>query len=191
MIRSATFNRPGTRNPVRSSSGGHEIASFAETPLFEPNARLLVSANEKLAAVVLLPAIRPGDGPLPVLLDPYGGRTHCASPSQNAYLTSQWFADQGFAVLVTNGRGTGARQRMERAVHGDLAGPALDDQIDALEPWPQSRPRLRGRDPGMVFGGYLAALAVLRRPDCSMRRSPARRSPSGGSTTPTTPSVAR
>jgi dipeptidyl-peptidase-4 len=84
-------------------------------------------------------------------------------------LTSQWFADQGFIVVVTDGRGTPGRgPEWERAVWGDLAGPVLDDQVDALL-------ALAGRDErldltrvgirGWSFGGYLAALAVLRRPD--------------------------
>ena len=47
------------------------------------------------------------DGPLPVLMDPYGGpHGQCVVAAHNAYLTSQWFADQGFAVVVADGRGT-------------------------------------------------------------------------------------
>ena len=47
---------------------------------------------------------------LPVLLDPYGG-PHALRvvQSSNAFLTSQWFTDQGFAVVVTDGRGTPGR----------------------------------------------------------------------------------
>ena len=49
------------------------------------------------------------------------------------YLTSQWFADQGFAVVVVDGRGTPGRgPEWERAVWGDLAAPVLEDQVDAL-----------------------------------------------------------
>ena len=84
-------------------------------------------------------------------------------------MTSQWFADQGFAVLVADGRGTPGRGPVwERAVAGDLAGPVLDDQVEALLALAETDDRL---DLGQVairgwsFGGYLAALAVLRRPD--------------------------
>lgn len=82
---------------------------------------------------------------------------------------SQWFADQGFAVLVTDGRGTPGRgPEFEREVRGDLAAPVLDDQIDALHAMAELDTRLdldRVAIRGWSFGGYLAALAVLRRPD--------------------------
>ena len=86
-----------------------------------------------------------------------------------AYYTSQWFADQGFAVVVADGRGTPGRgSDWERAVYRDLAGPVLDDQIDALHAAAEQHPELdlsRVAIRGWSFGGYLAALAVLRRPD--------------------------
>ena len=107
---------------------------------------------------------------LPVLLDPYGG-PHAARVvrAHNAHLTSQWFADQGFAVVVADGRGTPGRgTEWERAVHHDLATPVLDDQITALHHAAEEHGVLdldRVAIRGWSFGGYLAALAVLRRPD--------------------------
>jgi dipeptidyl-peptidase-4 len=53
-------------------------------------------------------------------------------------------------------------------VAGDLAGPALEDQVEALR---EAAARHQDLDTGRVairgwsFGGFLAALAVLRRPD--------------------------
>ena len=110
------------------------------------------------------------DGPLPVLLDPYGGpHAQRVQRVEALFHTSQWFADQGFAVLVVDGRGTPGRgPAFERAVRGDLAGPVLDDQIEALGAAADRYPRLdlaRVAIRGWSFGGYLAALAVLRRPD--------------------------
>jgi dipeptidyl-peptidase-4 len=109
-------------------------------------------------------------GPLPVLLDPYGGPGHQrVLRSRLAFAEPQWWADQGFAVVVADGRGTGGRGRSwDRDVHLDLAGPALDDQVDALRAAADAHPRLdlgRVAIRGWSFGGYLAALAVLRRPD--------------------------
>ena len=74
------------------------------------------------------------DDRLPVLLDPYGGpHAQRVVQARSAYLTSQWFADQGFAVVVIDGRGTPGRgSAWERGIHGDLAGPVLEDQIDGL-----------------------------------------------------------
>ena len=88
--------------------------------------------------------------------------------ARNGYTTSQWFADQGFAVVVADGRGTPGRgSEWERAVHLDLAGPVLEDQVEALQAAAEQHPldldRVAIR--GWSFGGYLAALAVLRRPD--------------------------
>jgi dipeptidyl-peptidase-4 len=106
---------------------------------------------------------------LPVLLDPYGG-PHALRVvrSRNTFLQSQWFADQGFAVVVCDGRGTPGRgSEWERAVHLDLATAVLDDQVTALRAAAEEHPldldRVAIR--GWSFGGYLAALAVLRRPD--------------------------
>jgi dipeptidyl-peptidase-4 len=118
---------------------------------------------------VLLPTDHDGSS-LPVLLDPYGG-PHGGRVVQahNAHLTSQWFADQGFAVVVVDGRGTPGRgAAWERAVHLDLATPVLEDQVDALRAAAEVHPELdlnRVAIRGWSFGGYLAALAVLRRPD--------------------------
>jgi len=71
--------------------------------------------------------------------------------------------------VIADGRGTPARgPGWERAVAGDLAGPVLEDQVDALA---AAADRFGDLDTGRVairgwsFGGYLAALAVLRRPD--------------------------
>ncbi|MGA0802268.1 MAG: S9 family peptidase, partial [Ilumatobacteraceae bacterium] len=107
---------------------------------------------------------------LPVLMDPYGGpHAQRVVDSYAAHCTSQWFADQGFAVLVADGRGTPALgTSWERAVHLDLATAVLDDQVDALHAAADENPDLdltRVGIRGWSFGGYLAALAVLRRPD--------------------------
>jgi dipeptidyl-peptidase 4 len=148
-----------------------QIESRAETPAISLNVRLAALGDRKLRSAVVLPrGHAPGSAPLPVLLDPYGGPGHqkvLASAGQ--YLESQWFADQGFAVLVVDGRGTPGRgPEWARAIRGDVPTPVLEDQVDALHTaaaeWPDldlSRVAIRG----WSFGGYLAALAVLRRPD--------------------------
>ena len=105
-----------------------------------------------------------------MLLDPYGGpHAQRVTSAYNAYLSSQWFADQGFAVIIADGRGTPGRgPEWERAIHRDLANPPLDDQIDALHACAERSPILdldRVAIRGWSFGGYLAALAVLQRPD--------------------------
>jgi dipeptidyl-peptidase-4 len=166
VVRRATLDAPGARVEVLD---GPEVTSYAATPLVRPDVRLLVTPERRLATAVLLPADHDGS-PLPVLLDPYGGphALRCLR-SSDVFATSQWFADQGFAVVVADGRGTPGRgSAFERAVHRDLATPALEDQIEALH---HAATEVEGLDldrvaiRGWSFGGYLAALAVLRRPD--------------------------
>jgi dipeptidyl-peptidase-4 len=105
-----------------------------------------------------------------VLCDPYGGpAAQRVLSSRNIYLTSQWFADQGFAVLIADGRGTPGRgPDWDRLIHYDEATPNLEDQVEALQAAATAHPDLdlsRVGIRGWSHGGYLAALAVLRRPD--------------------------
>jgi dipeptidyl-peptidase 4 len=105
-----------------------------------------------------------------VLMDPYGGPHHgLVHPAARGFLESQWWADQGFAVIVADGRGTPGTPSWERTVRLDLTNPPLEDQVAALHAVDAARPSLLDLDRvairGWSFGGYLAALAVLRRPD--------------------------
>jgi dipeptidyl-peptidase-4 len=149
-----------------------ELASLAERPaLPTPRPVLSGAGTREIRTAVLFPSWhQPGQRKLPVLLDPYAGpHMQRVVQARGAYLTSQWFAEQGFAVVVADGRGTPGRgPEWERAVAGDLAGPVLEDQVDALR---DAADRFADLDASRVairgwsFGGYLAALAVLRRPD--------------------------
>ena len=149
-----------------------EIPTLTERPaLPAPGPVLLRAGAREIRTAVLFPSWhQPGQGPLPVLLDPYGGpHAQRVLKARSTYLTPQWFAEQGFAVVIADGRGTPGRgPQWERAVAGDLAGPVLDDQVEALQ---DAAGRFADLDTGRVairgwsFGGYLAALAVLRRPD--------------------------
>ena len=165
VLRSTSLDRNTARTYV---VGGTTLASFVEELLIDPNVSLHRYGDRGLATAVLLP--RDHDGtPLPVLVDPYGGpHVQQVLASRGRFALSQWFADQGFAVVVTDGRGTPGRgSDWERAVHLDLASAVLDDQVDALHAAAEEHPldldRVAIR--GWSFGGYLAALAVMRRPD--------------------------
>ncbi|MEO5901009.1 MAG: prolyl oligopeptidase family serine peptidase [Ilumatobacteraceae bacterium] len=165
VLRSSVLATPGARTTVLD---GPLVVGHAEWPLVAPNVSLHRYGARELATAVLLPHDHDGS-PLPVLLDPYGGphaqRVLCA---HNAYLSSQWFADQGFAVVIIDGRGTPGRgPEWEREVHLDLATAVLDDQVEALHLAAAEHPLDLGRVAirGWSFGGYLAALAVMRRPD--------------------------
>lgn len=148
----------------------HALEVVAQRPRVEARPRLLRVGERELSAALLLPSDDDGRRRLPVLLDPYGGpHAQRVLAANQAFLTSQWLADQGFAVLVVDGRGSPGRGPVwERAIHHDLATPVLDDQLDALAAVAAEEPRLdldRVAIRGWSFGGYLAALAVLRRPE--------------------------
>ena len=198
---SRSMDRPGRRCTMRSARReGPDllIQSHAAEPGLELNVEILELGPRRLTSALVMPAgpAGTGDGPLPVLLDPYGGpHAQRVQRAEALFHTSQWFADQGFAVLVVDGRATPGRgPDFERAVRGDLAGPVLEDQIDALHGrWGRHRAAPRpgpGRHQGLVLrrlpGRARPSCAV---PTCSRPRSRARRSLTGGSTTPTTPSV--
>jgi dipeptidyl-peptidase-4 len=170
VLVSSVPDRAGVQ--VQVLSGGKQaamVASYAEHPGLSPRVKLTQGGARRIPCAVLMPTDYSGDASLPVLLDPYGGpHGQRVVAAHNPHLTSQWFADQGFAVIVADGRGTPGRSpAWEKAVKDDLAAVVLQDQVDALHalagdfPLDLSRVAIRG----WSFGGYLAALAVLRRPD--------------------------
>ncbi|MFJ6063430.1 prolyl oligopeptidase family serine peptidase [Streptomyces tendae] len=170
VLVSATLDRPGARVRVlRDGKPAATIASYAEDPGLSPRVTLTQGGARRVPCAVLMPSDYHGDTPLPVLLDPYGGpHGQRVVAAHNAHLTSQWFADQGFAVVVADGRGTPGRSpAWEKAVKDDVAAVVLQDQVDTLHalaadfPLDLNRVAIRG----WSFGGYLAALAALRRPD--------------------------
>ncbi|MFC9962155.1 prolyl oligopeptidase family serine peptidase [Streptomyces nigra] len=145
------------------------VRSYAEDPGVTPRLTLTEGGARRIPCAVLMPRDYAGDTPLPVLLDPYGGpHGQRVVAAHNPHLTSQWFADQGFAVIVADGRGTPGRSpAWEKAVKDDIAAVVVQDQVDALQSLAERFPLDLGRVAirGWSFGGYLAGLAVLRRPD--------------------------
>ncbi|MEV1250122.1 DPP IV N-terminal domain-containing protein [Nonomuraea sp. NPDC050022] len=157
---------------VRRDGMAIPIPSLAERPGLDLRVSLGRSGRRDLSTAVVLPSWHEqGSRKLPVLMDPYGGpHAQRVLNRRGGYLESQWFAEQGFAVIVADGRGTPGRgPAFERAVLNDLATPPLEDQIDALqgvaEQYPDDLDLTKVAIRGWSFGGFLAALAVLRRPD--------------------------
>ncbi|MET9642590.1 alpha/beta fold hydrolase [Streptomyces syringium] len=171
VLVSASLGRAGAEARVlRDGKQIAVVASYAQQPVLTAHVTLTEAGERRVPCAVLLPTgYTEGDGPLPVLMDPYGGpHGQRVVAAHNAHLTSQWFADQGFAVIVADGRGTPHRSpAWEKSIRDDFAGATLEDQVEAVR-------ALAGRYPldltrvgirGWSYGGYLAALAVLRRPD--------------------------
>ncbi len=95
--------------------------------------------------------------------------TRSVSRAASGYLMPQWLADHGFIVVSVDGRGTPRRGRSwERAIRGDLIGPALADHVAALHVLCAEHPEMdceRLGVTGWSFGGYYSVLAVERAPD--------------------------
>ena len=166
------LGEPGVRASVLGRGGTEPVVleSRADRPLIEPSVRLLSVGPDGLRTGVVLPRGHEPGTPLPVLLCPYGGPgAQMVLADHHAWLEAQWRADQGFAVVVADGRGSPGRgRRWDRRIYQDFADGVLEDQVTALRGVAAEVPDLdlsRVGITGWSFGGYLAALAVLRRPD--------------------------
>jgi dipeptidyl-peptidase-4 len=138
--------------------------------LYHPQPVLERVTDRRLPAAVLYPAGFVGGSKIPVLVTLGDGTGHqqvVMDPA--AWQERQWWADAGFAVVSVDSRGTpGVAPSFEKVVHRRLGDVALTDQVDALH-------ALLGKHPdldltsvavrGTGLGGWLAAMAVLRRPD--------------------------
>jgi dipeptidyl-peptidase-4 len=167
---SATVERPRTTATVlRGGDAVGTIENVAEKSVVRAEPRFLRLGEREHSSALFLPGGRDPDGPLPVLIDPYGGPQGArVLRAGGAHLTSQWFADHGFAVLVVDGRGVDGRgPAWDREVYRDFSV-TLDDQVEALHAAAERFEFLdleRVGIRGWSFGGLLAALALLRRPD--------------------------
>jgi dipeptidyl-peptidase-4 len=148
-----------------------ELPSVAVKEPFEPRLELLEVGKDKVfqAAVIRPRNFEPGKK-YPVIVDVYGGPHHLqVQASRNRWLLDQWYADQGFIVVALDGRGTPGRGRdWERAIYKKFGSVPLDDQVAGLQALAERYPAIdlgRVGIDGWSFGGYMAALAVMRRPD--------------------------
>ncbi len=169
VMRESRLDTQGALFTVISGHTKHTVVSLAETPLVQPNVRITTVGPRNIPVAILTPRDA-GSTALPVLFDPYGGpHAQRVVASNAAYLSAQWFADQGFVVVIADNVGTpGKGSEWERGVLNDLAQPVLNDQVEVLAALSTLEPRAdttRVGIRGWSFGGYLAALAVLRRSD--------------------------
>lgn len=155
---------------IKRDGRSRSIASLNERPEVDAKPEFLVLGDRQLHAALVLPQNRAAKN-LPLLVDPYGGPGHArVVEAKSAYAEAQWIANQGFAVLIADGRGTPHRNpSWEREILNDLSSAPVEDQADAVSALIQARPGLidtaRIAIRGWSFGGYLAGLAAMRRPD--------------------------
>ncbi len=106
----------------------------------------------------------------PVILYVYGGPgVQLVKAIGHNYLLHQWMADHGFIIVSLDGRGTPRRGRdHERALRLRFGDLPLDDQVAGLTALAENYPELdldRVGIYGWSYGGYMAGLAALKRPD--------------------------
>ena len=150
------------------AKGRKTIPSVAAEPPFIPNVKV-----EKIGdywTAVVRPRNFDASKKYPVIVDVYGGPHHLhVIQAMRNWLIPQWLADQGFVVVAIDNRGTPGRGRdWERAVYQKFGTVPLDDQVKGFFALCDKLPELDRDRVGIVgwsFGGYMAANAVLRRPD--------------------------
>jgi len=170
VVRARTMNDSAVRTTVSVSDSYEHVLTSLATPFPEgPQVQFMALGEQKLRVGVVLPSADGATCPLPILMDPYGGAAQRVLAAADMWLVPKWFAAQGFAVVVADGRGSPGRgPDWERSLYGDVGTAPLEDQLAALEGVTAAVPGLdlsRVAIRGWSFGGYLAALAVLRRPD--------------------------
>ncbi|MDQ3210261.1 MAG: DPP IV N-terminal domain-containing protein, partial [Actinomycetota bacterium] len=159
-----------TARLVRGADALHTFDRAAEDPVIVGRPTFVSAGPKELRTALFTPGGREPSEQLPVLLDPYGG-PHWGRVvrAQRPLLESQWFADQGFVVLVIDGRGTPFRGvEWDQSVHLRYVDPALEDQVEGLHAMAERFPFIdlsRVAIRGWSYGGYLTLAALLRRPD--------------------------
>jgi dipeptidyl-peptidase-4 len=173
FVHTASLLSAMPRSTVHRGDGNRigELPSVAEQPPFTVKQEIaLVGSGPRFYATVIRPRRFEKGKRYPVVVHVYGGPGHQEVLAQmNRRLIDQWLADQGFIVVAVDNRGTPGRGRdWERAVYRKFGSVPLADQVAGVQAICKKFPEM---DPARVgvygwsFGGYMAAQAVLRRPD--------------------------
>ena len=163
MVRTALFRGDGTKVA--------ELPSVAKEPKLEPQLEIRKLGGENGAwAGIIRPRNFKAGKKLPVILQVYGGPGHQeVMTSMRENLLLQWLADKGFIIVKFDGRGTPRRGRAwERSIRGDFATQIMADQVAALQEISKTVPEMDLKRVGVYgwsFGGYLAALLGMAKPE--------------------------
>ncbi|MFD7553994.1 prolyl oligopeptidase family serine peptidase [Streptomyces sp. NPDC059835] len=161
----------GIRRTVRTADGREFSPADLSAPLPHRVVPLLERVTEhRLPTALVLPRGHVPGRRLPVLMDSYGGPgAQDVSSEPRRWQARQWWADQGFAVVTVDNRGTAyVSPAHTHAMYRGFSEVTLEDQVAALRALGARHPDLdlgRVGIRGWSYGGYLAAMAVLRRPD--------------------------
>jgi len=148
-----------------------ELPSVGEEPAFTPKATFeKLGGDDGFYTTVIRPHDFDPKKKYPVLVDVYGGPHHLhVTKAMRNWLIPQWLADQGFIVVAIENRGTPGRGRdWERTIYGNFGTVPIEDQVKGLKLLGERYPEMDLNHIGITgwsFGGYMAALAVMKRPD--------------------------
>jgi dipeptidyl-peptidase-4 len=158
---------------VRNTAGTVkvDIPQVVEDPGFVPEPEIVAVGPDHVNVAILRPKGFDPKARYPVIDAAYGGPTHLTVAAvSNLYLRDQWIADATGAIVVSlDARGTPERGRdWERALDGKIGAVPLDGHVATLDALAKRFPEMDTTRVGIYgwsFGGYLAALALLARPD--------------------------
>lgn len=166
VVPSRSLDHSGVRWTVHRDGEPVALLGSRSSQAVRSRPALTTVTEHQLPAGVVKPRDHVAGRRLAVVLDVYGGPgMRTVVPARDAWLEKQWWADQGFAVVAVDNRGTPGLD--ERAIHRNLTL-VLDDQIAALTALAAADNELdlsRVAIRGSSFGGWVAGLAVLRHPD--------------------------
>jgi dipeptidyl-peptidase-4 len=170
VVTSESLDHSGVRTLVHGASGERVIPSLggsrteSATP---PRPALARVTDRRLPCAVLYPAEHVTGRRLPVLVAVPDGQGVVAARSR--WWRHQWYADQGFAVVVIDSRGTpGVSPSFEKAIYRRVLDVMLIDQTEGLAALLAKHPDLdldRVAIHGSALGGSVAVAAVMRHPD--------------------------
>jgi dipeptidyl-peptidase-4 len=160
------------RYAVRTSAGQRfELPSVAEAPPSIPDVEILHVGADATRVGVVRPRGFDAARKYPVIDAAYGGPGFdVVVADASKWIRAQWMADVTQSIVVgIDARGTPGRGRAwERPLRGKLGIVPLEGHIRALRELARTMPSLDLDHVGIYgwsFGGYLAALAVMARPD--------------------------
>ncbi|WP_040889787.1 S9 family peptidase [Zavarzinella formosa] len=148
-----------------------ELPGVGENPPVVPVTKFEQVGKEPLFNTnIVLPQNFDSKKKYPVIVDVYGGPHHLhVVRAMRNWLLPQWLADQGFIVVAIENRGTPGHGRdWERSIYQRFGQVPIEDQVAGLKLLAEKYPAMdldRVGITGWSFGGYMSALAVLKRPD--------------------------
>jgi dipeptidyl-peptidase-4 len=148
-----------------------ELPSVGEEPGFVPKVEFeKVGGDSGFYTAIIRPRDFDPKKKYPVIVDVYGGpHSLTVTKAMRSWLIPQFQADQGFVVVSIDNRGTPGRGRdWERAIYAKFGSVPIEDQVKGLKLLGEKHLEMdldRVGVTGWSFGGYMAALSVLKRPD--------------------------